>query len=420
MLNGEIQNTNGNVNVTNNNGAVNITGDILNLKGNTNITNTSGNISLTTANIQNNYGNTNINANTRVAIDNSQITNANGDLTVTANSGISTSNSEVANQNGNLTYDNKNGNVSVTNSNIMNKNGSLTIKNAGNGKVTEDEQSTISNTEGILTIDNSGSGGIDISGNITQSSSNNNNEQTIKILNTAGGVNLNSSGRINNTNRTLIDNSGSNGINVKGIVTSKGIDIENKNSNVVIGDTTSNTNYLTSTGRGVNINITNGNLYNAGVAKTLIAAQNGGNLNIHVEDGSIGQEPGICADGVCTGLGADARDLTKSINANVDGTYTAVTTRNNSTNDLSINLAAIDSDMKIDYIDADGRAILLADASTKGERSYDIINAASDKSKANVTGKGISIIASGPKSIVSVNCNRKVFLKRKYKNGIIR
>ena len=125
--------------------------------------------------------------------------------------------------------------------------------------------------------------------------------------------------------------------------------------------------YLTSDGGDVNISIKNGSLYNAGVAKTLIAAKNGGNLNIHVEDGTIGKEVGPCKDGVCTGIGPEARDLTQSINANIDGTYTAETVKNNKTGNLVINLAALDSDMNVNQIKADGRVILLADSSVKGQ-----------------------------------------------------
>lgn len=102
--------------------------------------------------------------------------------------------------------------------------------------------------------------------------------------------------------------------------------------------------------------------------------------------------------------------MTKSINANVDGAYTAVTKQNNKTNDLVINLAALDSDMKVDKIIADGRAILLADSSVKGEKPYSILNAAKDSSVANVQGKGISMIASG--GIGSANKNLRLFKQK--------
>lgn len=373
VLNGTIQNTNGNIDVLNNGGAVTVNGDMLNLAGNTNIVNTSSNITTNGAEIENRNGNTNIDAKGSVNINNSNITNQNGDTNIKTASGIKFDDSVVNNESGNLT-----------------------VNNSGNaGGINVLENSTLKDSDGTLTLNNTENGGISISGKVEQTSKTDDDKQNVKILNTNGGVNINSTARINGANRTLIDNSGSNGINVKGIVTSKGIDIKNKDSNVVIGDTTDNKNYLTSTGRGVNIDINNGNLYNYGVAKSLILAQNGGDLNINVVDGTIGKEVGPCDGGVCTGIGVDARDLTKSINANVDGAYTAVTKQNNKTNDLVINLAALDSDMKVDKIIADGRAILLADSSVKGEKPYSILNAAKDSSVANVQGKGISMIASG-------------------------
>ena len=410
VLNGIIQNSDGNVIVANDGGAVNITGDILNVKGNTFISNSDKNININTGEITNLSGNTKIDANTRVLIEDAKISNSNGNLDIIANSGIATNSSTVTNKNGNLNYTNSGSDTSFYNSEVTNTKGNLTVTNSGTGKITESENSTITNNEGTLTLNNSGAGGIVINGKVTQNSTTDNDKQTLQILNTAGAVNINSTARVTGANRTLIDNSGTGGVNVKGLVKSKGIDIKNKNSNVTIGDTTSNTNYLTSTGRGVNINIENGNLYNSGVEKTLILTQNGGDLNIHVKGGSIGKEVGPCEDGVCTGVGPEARDLTKSINANVDGTYTATTTRDNKANNLVINLAAIDSDMKLNYIDADGRAILLADSAVKGQESYDILNAAKDPSKANVSGDGISIIASGN---IGKNDNKLTFIQKK-------
>ena len=184
-------------------------------------------------------------------------------------------------------------------------------------------------------------------------------------------------------------------VKTEGLVTSRDIDIENVNSDVVIGDTTANKEYLTSEGGDVTINVDNGNVYNSGVAKTLIVAKDGGNLNIHVNDGNIGKEIGPCADGVCTGIGKDARDLKLSVNANVDGVYTADTNQVNTNKDYVINMAALNSDMKVNRIKADGRVILLADAEKKAAKPYKILNAAEDDTLANVEGKGISMISSG-------------------------
>ena len=87
--------------------------------------------------------------------------------------------------------------------------------------------------------------------------------------------------------------------------------------------------------------------------------------------------------------------MTRSINANIDGTYTAVTSKFAKANDLTINLAALDSDMKLNYINADGRVILFAGSALKNQIAYDILNASKDSSKANIEGYGISVLATG-------------------------
>ena len=137
----------------------------------------------------------------------------------------------------------------------------------------------------------------------------------------------------------------------------------------------------------ISLNLENGDLLNAGYDKTLLKA--GNDLTINVENGKIGV---FHNDGV----GPDARDLTKSVNINVQGKVNAKTTdTNNSGNNLSINMASKDSNMNVDSIIADGQVALLADSSTKGQNPYSILNASSDPTKANVQGKGISLIASG-------------------------
>ena len=192
---------------------------------------------------------------------------------------------------------------------------------------------------------------------------------------------------INPNSKVVIDNKGGSDVRVSGLVEAKGIDVTQKNGNVVIGDLSSNDNYLTSDGD-ININIEKGSLLNAGVAKTLLATKNGGNLNINVTDGTIGKP-------AYDGIGPDARDLTKSINANIDGTYTASAKVNSMKGDASVNLAAIDSDMKLNSINADGKVYLLADSSVKGEKNYSIINASKNSKVPNIEAKGISLIASG-------------------------
>ena len=222
---------------------------------------------------------------------------------------------------------------------------------------------------------------------ISSADSINNENGSIKIT-TYGSEGMSLDGKIVNLNGdVLLENKGGNDIKIKGLVESKGIDIKQKDGNVVIGDNSSDNNYLTSNGD-ININIENGSLLNAGVAKTLLTTKNGGNLNINVTDGTIGMA-------VPDGIGPDARDLTKSINANIDGTYTASSKVSSMNGDTVINLAALDSDMKLNSIKSDGKVYLLADSSVKGEKSYSILNAAVNSNVPNIESKGFSLIASG-------------------------
>lgn len=141
----------------------------------------------------------------------------------------------------------------------------------------------------------------------------------------------------------------------------------------------------------VTIKVNDGNVRNFGVAKTLIKTTSLADLNIDVTNGAIGEEVGPCAGGICTGIGTDARDLTKSVNTSIDGNITALSSGTGSL----INLASLNKNMNVNQIKADGRVILLADDSAnKGKTAYDILNKGTD-GVPNVEGAGISIIASG-------------------------
>ena len=187
------------------------------------------------------------------------------------------------------------------------------------------------------------------------------------------------------------------GMNIKGKVDinhankTGSVQFTNKNSNMTIGHADNNNNI--SSNADVNIDVTDGNLLNNGVDNTLIATTNGADLNINVTNGAVGEEIGP-NDGAYTGIGTDARDLTKSVNVSIDGKIKAISTKG--TNKSLINLASLNKNMNVDQIKADGRVILLADDSAnKGGTAYDILNKSTDKTKPNVEGAGISIIASG-------------------------
>lgn len=276
-----------------------------------------------------------------------------------------------------------NGNIVITSSTGTSVANGAIVRNYGNGNVT---------------ITNTGSKGINIAGEVS------NPNGTMTITNNAGGLLVASTGKIksgaennNNKSKLLVYNDGNGGIDIQGKVDinhgnkANTVQFTNKNSNMTIGHT-SNKNNINSNAD-VNIDITDGNLLNNGVEHTLIATSNGADLNINVKNGAVGEEVGP-NNGAYTGIGTNARDLSKSVNVSIDGKIKAISTKGS--NKSLINLASLDKNMNVDQIKADGRVILLADDSTnKGGTAYDILNKSTDKSKPNVEGAGISIIASG-------------------------
>ena len=183
---------------------------------------------------------------------------------------------------------------------------SMTIRNSGNGQLHIANGGQVNNINDLL-IENSGTNGLNIDGSVT-------NQGGTQIKNTGtNGLNVGSTGRVNNNGSSLyMYNEGANGMNIKGLVTTTNggtVKLKGKDSNIVIGDSTSNNNYITSNGN-VDIEVDNGNLFNYGVAKTLIvtnnADNNNNNLTINVANGAIGEEINPCQDGVCTGIGLDS------------------------------------------------------------------------------------------------------------------
>ena len=279
------------------------------------------------------------------------------EITNEGSKGITVS-GKTLNADGKTLLVNKDGSINVS-GNMQNKNGVLSLDNTGDGILIA-SAGKLTNTNGDLIVTNTGSKGVVIE----------------------NGALLTDS-----TNAAYITNSGADGVKVRGNVNAKGININNKNSDVVIGYNTGK-NYLNSTGN-VNINVDNGNVYNYGTKENLIKAN--GNLDINTTNGAIGKDLGNCDGGVCTGIGTNARDLTKSVNTNVKGTVKAISSGRNSL----VNLASLDTNLNVDQIKADGKVILLADSSVKGSKAFDIVNRASDKNTPNVEGTGISIISSG-------------------------
>ena len=304
-------------------------------------------------------------------------------------------NGEVANHNGNLTITNAAGKIASTGA-IKNK-GVMTILNELNGDGI-DLDGVVEN-DGTMNITNeTGADGLIIRGDVT------NNTGKATITNKVNQLTVESEGKVtSNGSGLLMDNSGDRHMNIKGHVDQNNrgtLDFKGTNSNIIIGDNTANDFYVTSDGE-TTFTINNGNLYNSGVAKTLIQTTDGANLTMNVTNGAIGKEVGPCDDGVCTGIGPDSRDWTKSVNVNVDGVINATSTGNTTNpdaNDYSlINLASANKDMNLNAVKADGRVILLADdinsKATDSNKTYSILNRSKDPNTINIEGSGISVVA---------------------------
>ena len=422
-------------------GGLNITGSANNT-GNATVTNHSGRLTVG-GTFTNNGDATFVNNGTELNVSGT-VSNENGllDMTnngadgfnvtetgkISGNGGLNMTNSETGTAGMNI-----NGTVTnIGNANVLNKAGALNVKgsftNTGDAVFTNDGTNlvvngTVTNNKGTLKMTNN-NGAFNVNGTVRNNGTTTNltnagadglnvtgtvySNGDLTMTNTgAKGINLASTGRVNGDNNIYINNNSKGGVNVKGLVNGqKDVNITSENGNVVIGDNTENDNYITA-GDNININVNNGSILNEGSAtkvKTLLKANK--NLNMYVTDGTIGTE--VQQDGAIsgsTGIGPKnqgSRDFSKSINANIGGNVTAKTTKNATTaNNLVINYAAIDSDMNINSIKADGRVILTVDDSShanggaaSGTR-YNMLNANKTKGNVNVEGTGISLISNG-------------------------
>ncbi len=298
-------------------------------------------------------------------------------------------NGEVANSNGNLTITNAAGKIASADTAVIKNKGNMTILNHENGTGI-DLDGEVTNTGTMKITNETGADGLIIRGNVT------NNEGAATITNKVNRLNVESKANVvSNGKSLLMENSGANGMHIMGHVdqNNKGtLDFKGTNSNIVIGDNTDNDFYVTSDGE-TTFTVDNGNLYNYGVAKTLIQTTDGANLTMKVTNGAIGKEVGPCDGDSCTGIGTQARDWTKSVNVNVDGVITAESKGNNAL----INLASAGKDMNLNYVKSDGRVILLADdinnKATDTKPTYSILNRAKEPDTINIEGTGISVIA---------------------------
>ena len=286
---------------------------------------------------------------------------------------------------------------------VTNNNGHASIENTNNML---DITGTVNGNGSSLDINNSGANGLNVKG----TGSVNNTSGYLHMTNTQGGLNVAPDANINSSGSEIVmNNSGAGGMNIQGHVTNTNntakVEFRNSNSNMVIGHETTDNNIQSNAD--ILMAIQNGNLLNyfadkginpsdAGykdATKTLITTTEGADLTINAQNGQIGTDLGLCDGGVCTGIGPNERNLTKSINTSIDGTITADSTGENAL----VNMASLDTDMRVNKIHAEnGKVILLADDKyNKGATRYDIVNRAEDDTVPNLKGDAISAIASG-------------------------
>ncbi|MCM1338370.1 MAG: leukotoxin LktA family filamentous adhesin [Muribaculaceae bacterium] len=386
-VNGTVTNSNGKLTMTNNGtGAFTVAG---NVTANKDLDMTNNGAGLAINGTVDSTGTTNIK-------------NTNGDLTV---------NGTITHRKGKLSLlnTNKNGGLYVYKTGkVQNENNNTLISN--NGAKGLNIAGTVENG-GILDITNEGAGEINVSGTVHSVGD-------INMTNTgAKGIKVTSTGKVNGDKDIFITNtiadSEEGAINVQGNVYAKNnVGINSTNADVRIGH--ANTTNNIKADKDINITVADGSILNNGVEKVLIKA--GGNLTMDVTNGTIGEEVRQTGVTESTGIGPKAqgaRDFTKSINAQVNGKVKATTTDAAKTgNDLVINYAAIDSNMNIDSIKADGRVILTVDddyGNTNTGKRYNMVNASTDSKNVNVEGRGISLIANGN---IGSKDNKLTFVQR--------
>ena len=344
-----------------------------------------------------------------------KVNNTNGLLTMTNNSDegfYEVSTGQINADRAQLINNGKNGMdinglVKVANdANILNNEKSTRGLNV-NGRIEQGTANSSANG-GYLNINNKGKEGLNVRGTI-------NAKDEMYLTNTGvDGTYIDSKARISGDKNIMMNDTSKGGTRVHGLVNAKNSIYVNENGgNFVIGDKTKNDNYMTA-GQNIKMTVKDGSILNYGVEKVLLNA--GNNLTMDVTDGTIGLPVGqlACEGTGCVGIGPKeegARDFTKSVNANVKGKVNAKTTDVAAKEkDLVINYAAIDSDMNIDTIKADGRVILTVDddygIDNEGTR-YNMVNANTDPTKTNVEGWGISMISNGSigKKVTDANGN---------------
>ena len=275
---------------------------------------------------------------------------------------------------------NRNGDLNV-NGLIDNSGGRLYLNNSGSGALNISATGELSNGGlGRTYITNKGAGGMNIEGTVAGGGH-------IIATNRAGGMNISSKVTSTKSN-VVLTNTGTEDMVISGTVRGNKVTAYSKGNDIVLGNT--ETNQIAINGlKKVSITTDDGSIKNAGVDTHLI--KSGGNLYMAANNGTIGEDVDT------SGIGAESRDLTKSINVYVNGRVKAFTTDKNKNS--VINIASKGKDLNVDRIKADGKVILLTDKYTDENgvvHTGSILNAATElEDYANVKGTSIQIMSSG-------------------------
>ena len=273
---------------------------------------------------------------------------------------------------------------------IINENDVVNVENrAGTLNMSKDAQ--IINRKADINIKNQSAAAMNLDGSIYNLEGD---DINVESSSEKGGMIIGSNALLSTSGDVNLKNTGAKGIKVRGTVSSNNINVDNKDSHIILGDATNKrTEANLKATNDVNINLENGSVLNAGTKDTLIATE--GDLNIKVDNGKIGVETGSSGGGYTYGPNASQVDTSKSINIDVAGKINAETNDTlGTTGDYVINLASKGTDLNVDHIKADGRVILLADVDENGNIGS-IKNVAEDATRPNIEAKGFSLISSG-------------------------
>ena len=360
-INGIVSNNGGGTAVANYQGNMTVNGSVTSKKGNINLTN-KGNGAL-------------------IIADTGNVGSEKGQLVV-QNSGANglTVNGSIDNKGYTVMY-NKGGDLNIG-GDVKVTGARLSVHNTGDGALkVNDSASVLGEGLGRIYLTNTGKGGMSVDAPVVSGGH-------VLLTNRAGGMNV-SSNVTSTKNNVVLTNTGDKDMVVSGTVRGSKVTASAKGNDIVLGNT--ETNQIAINGqKKVFITTDNGSILNAGVDTHLI--KSGGNLYMAANNGSIGED----VEGT-SAIGADSRDLTKSVNVYVNGRVKAFTTDKDKNS--VINIASKGKDLKVDRIKADGKVLLLTDKAVDDEgnvKTGSILNAATELGDyANVKGTTVQLMSSG-------------------------